>query len=190
VTEINVVKSARVPTGRELVTEWIEELRSGRWQQGRSYLAAYDDDRAAWRFCCLGVLCEIMVRRGLITSQEHEFELARDLVRSYGVHDGKDLIGHDDLRGRDVTNSVLPRRALELLNDGTLARELTEEGIYGSSWNTPPGRPPRSDDGNTEPGEPEAFTLVDLNDEAEYDFTQIADVVQRTYLEPAAKETQ
>ncbi len=41
----------------DIKTEWLKRLRSGDYQQGRSYLRKYDG--AAQRFCCLGVLCDI-----------------------------------------------------------------------------------------------------------------------------------
>lgn len=34
---------------------WVEALRSGRYQQGQGYLKTYNG-----KFCCLGVLCNIM----------------------------------------------------------------------------------------------------------------------------------
>jgi hypothetical protein len=39
----------------ELKQKWIDALRSGKYQQGRSALRTKDD-----RFCCLGVLCDIV----------------------------------------------------------------------------------------------------------------------------------
>ena len=39
---------------KKLKQEWIEALNSGEYQQGQTYL--YKDKR----YCCLGVLCEVM----------------------------------------------------------------------------------------------------------------------------------
>lgn len=44
---------------KELAIKWVAELRSGKWPQGRGFL------NHEGRFCCLGVLCEIMVEEGL-----------------------------------------------------------------------------------------------------------------------------
>ena len=38
----------------ELKTKWIEALRSGKYEQGKHYL------KVNGKFCCLGVLCEVM----------------------------------------------------------------------------------------------------------------------------------
>lgn len=39
---------------QEIAKKWAEELRSGRYKQGVGYLRKGD------KYCCLGVLCEIM----------------------------------------------------------------------------------------------------------------------------------
>jgi hypothetical protein len=38
---------------RQYKEPWLEALRSGRYQQGRSYI------NSQGRFCCLGVLCDV-----------------------------------------------------------------------------------------------------------------------------------
>lgn len=40
---------------KELKEKWLEELRSGRYAQGRKALRSADD-----KFCCLGVLADIV----------------------------------------------------------------------------------------------------------------------------------
>lgn len=40
---------------------WVEDLRSGKYKQGRKQLHNAQDE-----FCCLGVLCEIAVKNGVI----------------------------------------------------------------------------------------------------------------------------
>lgn len=42
-------------------TKWIELLRSGTLEQGRGQLRSSSD-----QFCCLGVLCEVAVKEGVI----------------------------------------------------------------------------------------------------------------------------
>src|SRR5258706_12780048 len=43
------------------VLEWVEALESGEFQQGNYYLRVGD------KYCCLGVVCELMARKGLLT---------------------------------------------------------------------------------------------------------------------------
>lgn len=42
---------------------WLEALRSGRFKQGQTMLAADHGD--GMQFCCLGVLCEVAIEAGL-----------------------------------------------------------------------------------------------------------------------------
>ncbi len=51
----------------ELVTEWIEELRSGRHRQCVGYLTRVTG--GVKKHCCLGVLSEILVNRGEATAK-------------------------------------------------------------------------------------------------------------------------
>jgi hypothetical protein len=45
----------------EIKTEWVTALRSGQYKQGVAALRSGEDE-----FCCLGVLCEIAVKHGVI----------------------------------------------------------------------------------------------------------------------------
>jgi len=44
-------------TDREFIIKWIEALRSGKYVQGRKALACKDGEE--WKYCCLGVACEL-----------------------------------------------------------------------------------------------------------------------------------
>jgi hypothetical protein len=48
----------------EIKSRWIERLRSGDYQQGRSYLRCDDPETGKSTFCCLGVLCELALEDG------------------------------------------------------------------------------------------------------------------------------
>jgi hypothetical protein len=45
----------------QIVDEWIAALRSGEYQQGQHALAG-PDRNGVMRYCCLGVLCEVMLK--------------------------------------------------------------------------------------------------------------------------------
>lgn len=45
----------------DVKAEWVEALRSGEYEQGESFLR-----RTNGEFCCLGVLCELAVKHGVI----------------------------------------------------------------------------------------------------------------------------
>ena len=62
---------------REIGERWVAELRSGKWKQGRTYLAGADG-----KHCCLGVLCRMaeaegVVKAGPMPYGETSFEGAR-----------------------------------------------------------------------------------------------------------------
>lgn len=51
----------------EIKEKWVAALRSGEYKQGRGTLKYTDrDDNAA--YCCLGVLCEVAVKEGVLSS--------------------------------------------------------------------------------------------------------------------------
>jgi hypothetical protein len=64
---------------KELAIKWVAELRSGRWPQGKGFL------NMNGRFCCLGVLCEVMVQAGL--AERHEVDHQRFTYRPLGISD-------------------------------------------------------------------------------------------------------
>lgn len=43
--------------------EWVTALRSGEYKQGKTQLRTADD-----KFCCLGVLCDIALKHGVVES--------------------------------------------------------------------------------------------------------------------------
>lgn len=54
---------------QEIKALWTAALRSGEYEQGRSYLCTVDDDGER-RFCCLGVLCDLAVLVGAAEEEE------------------------------------------------------------------------------------------------------------------------
>lgn len=56
----------------EIKAELVKRLRSGNYIQGQEKLATIGDEGE--RYCCLGVLCEIAVERGIIKRFDQEVE--------------------------------------------------------------------------------------------------------------------
>jgi hypothetical protein len=44
---------------QERTKKWIEALRSGEYEQTTGELRTWDPEKQGYRFCCLGVLCEL-----------------------------------------------------------------------------------------------------------------------------------
>lgn len=43
----------------EVKTAWQDALKSGNFTQGNGQLRTWDSSNQRWKYCCLGVLCEI-----------------------------------------------------------------------------------------------------------------------------------
>lgn len=56
---------------KELRTKWLENLRSGKYEQGRSALKQYN------KYCCLGVLCETAIQLGIPIAVDQDHSLTR-----------------------------------------------------------------------------------------------------------------
>lgn len=138
----------------ELKTEWVAALRSGDYEQGRSQLS-YDG-----KYCCLGVLCEILVNKG---------QMKRD-------EDGP-FVGYRSLAG-DYEESVLPR---------DIAREvfgMIELGGVECTNNTGVYDAERIDNRNPFADEPEdglTGALTTDNDRAGKTFAEIADIIEAKF---------
>lgn len=69
---------------QEVKKEWIEALRSGEYRQGDSYLASKDRHDDNYKFCCLGVLCELAYKKGIVTRTEDSEDDGGDKYYCYG----------------------------------------------------------------------------------------------------------
>lgn len=64
----------------ELREEWIERLRSGKYTQGKSFLLRKDrKDHGELRYCCLGVLCEMLHEKGYLKKSVDSESLSQDI---------------------------------------------------------------------------------------------------------------
>lgn len=84
---------------QEIMEKWVEALRSGRYEQGRGRLRRGD------KYCCLGVLCEVL-------------EIPADL----GDNDLYSYLGRSD---------ILPRTALDLSGMRSISGVLKNLVRYG-----------------------------------------------------------
>lgn len=53
----------------EIKALWLEALRSGEYEQGEGWLKQMPDDGPA-EYCCLGVLCDLAEKAGIVESRE------------------------------------------------------------------------------------------------------------------------
>ena len=70
----------------EIKTLWLAALRSGEYQQGMNYLRS--DFSGKPRFCCLGVLCDIAEKAGVVEWKEaHLNDQGQEVLRGYFKED-------------------------------------------------------------------------------------------------------
>ena len=92
-------------------SEWTAKLRSGEFEQGRGGLHTHEN-----KLCCLGVLCEIAVKAGIVESYECFYHPTGDkevLYRGYLPECVKKWAG---LESRSVSIKNLGK-SLSTIND-------------------------------------------------------------------------
>lgn len=85
--------------------QWVQDLRSGEYEQGNSNLRRTTD--GGERYCCLGVLCEQAVKAGVIPAPE---------LHDYGVYAYLDdeYDGYGKVTGESFDQECsLPRKVAE-----------------------------------------------------------------------------
>jgi len=74
---------------KQIAMEWVEALRSGKYEQGEQYL---NKDN---RFCCLGVLCDILpVEKNILENN----------IISYGAYRSITLLKKDVMNYTDISD--------------------------------------------------------------------------------------
>jgi len=68
--------SKKLSTQEKARRLWVRALRSGKYKWGKNSLHPTDD-----KYCCLGVLCEIAIKQGIIGSYEERAPGLPDKVR-------------------------------------------------------------------------------------------------------------
>lgn len=88
----------------DIKAKWTAALRSGKYKQGAGSLCRrHADEPDGWRFCCMGVLCDVMD----VKYQEAEWEgNGKSVERCYG--DGITLMRPDVLPDSVVEDAELP----------------------------------------------------------------------------------
>lgn len=107
----------------EFRKEWIVALRSGEYKQGRGYLHQED------RFCCLGVACDLLVKRGLVTEKRDVGE-----VTYYGIPDSTSQGSYLPIGIRDLLK-IPHQSAIAGLNDDVKSFDYIAKALEaGEYW--------------------------------------------------------
>jgi hypothetical protein len=144
----------------DLVIAWIDALESGAYRQDRNFL------HTKYGYCCLGVLCDVAIRRNLIDAS---WEWGNEGHRAW-------LVLRDD--GRTTSDDVmLPDTIYRMVGMATAEGAQTRMAIPGENddmvWVT--------DVPSVSGDEDHCRTLTYANDGKRWSFRDIAQALRRYY---------
>lgn len=116
----------------EIKKQWIEALTSGEYQQGKLMLGLQGepDKGEPDKFCCLGVLCELAVKAGVIEPPSRVYE---DVTEPDVIEPPPRALGRMLFYGEDRQTSVLPRKVMDWADLDEFNPKI---GLYSiASWN-------------------------------------------------------
>ena len=138
--------------------QWVADLRSGNYHQGKANLCKLNPSTQRWEMCCLGVLAD---RQDLFNGQ------AETLVPRTPTWCSTDCKTIDEL------GAILPRDVAEAFGLNEKAADWKVLGDAHLSCAQYAMDTPRVHD-----------LLMDFNDEADWTFAQIADYIEETRVKP------
>lgn len=153
----------------EIKERWIAALESGEYAQttGHLQIAKSDDEKFPKGHCCLGVLCELAIQDGVISSREiPSCADGRTEVEYYAVRLDDDM---NEVESDDTSTSDLPVAVTRWagFNDSNPEAFLTVAEY------------PEIDPENELTEDAGWYvSLAEMNDEYNFDFKQIAQVIK------------
>ena len=104
---------------QEIKQKWVKALRSGKYKQGETYLHRTDN-----RFCCLGVLCDLAAKEGVVSAIKSDED---DVAYAYDAW--SQILPPSVMAWADLAdaNPVAGAHALANLNDtGTTFAQIAD----------------------------------------------------------------
>lgn len=149
---------------------WLDALRSGEYEQAKEVLAKVDPETGKVGYCCLGVLCDLAVKEGVIPSPVLVDRYENGGEASLREKD-RYLYGDPDGPERSTSTAELPVAVKEWA------------GLYDTSPAVDGPNPDYVPDQTPEEEwdyEPETLTygLAELNDDHDKNFDEIADLIE------------
>ena len=135
----------------ERKAEWLQDLRSGKFKQGRKYLHSVDD-QGNENFCCLGLISKRAFEAGICTREKSIFGGGYTYVELDGSCSSE----------TGLLPSIMEWLGLEVREDGKYPQTIE---VISCSDVLPTTR----------------RSVIYLNDDLKWDFSQIADAVERTF---------
>lgn len=134
---------------KEAIRKWVDMLRSGEFKQGENALRTTDN-----KFCCLGVLCELAAREGIIPgATPNTSEMKRPSPQD--VTTRTDVLWLKNKMVYDGCHNYPSKAVVDWAGIG----DTNPQVKVGSEWEY----------------------VADMNDDG-YSFTKIANAIERTFL--------
>lgn len=133
---------------REIKDKWLAALRSGDYTQGVDRLVTEKDDGSR-AYCCLGVLCDLAVKDGVIEDAEAPDFTGSDRIMRYGTEWSTLPEPVKEWAGLEDSNPDIPR-------------EIVGEELSGFAGYVATGTP----------------SIAEINDSGEANFNRIADIIE------------
>jgi hypothetical protein len=147
----------------EIKKLWTEALESGEYPQGKNRLLMNG------KYCCLGVLCDLAIKAGVITTGIYDTGDTGDDIRWFGVSERYDKSVADlpkavvQWAGLNDTYPEVPKDIAERFGDITGLGSPDGSGLFTF---------PRSD----------SISLGILNDSGDFSFANISKVIKESPL--------
>jgi len=102
----------------ELAKKWIEALRSGKYKQGEGQLVGVN------KFCCLGVLCDVVKDEFNLTISDYEVHVKRG--KSYDTEPSKGISKYFGLDKSFDKHFTIQEKLINM-NDGNTVEDQVKE---------------------------------------------------------------
>lgn len=123
----------------EIAKKWVKALRSGKYKQGRGLLAVVDPtSKEVTGYCCLGVLCELAVKAGVIkpgTLRESMFAWSPESKITYGKEEEAYGLPEEVIKWAGIgSHQMLPfNQRGERVENGCISLANLNDGVKGYS---------------------------------------------------------
>ena len=112
---------------KESITkQWIQMLRSGKFTQTKRYLARKEKNNQDYSYCCLGVLCELMIKE---TGKKSLKIREIDQHKEYGIENVSGVLPKEVKEWSGIKNA-----AVNYLNSENKPLSLVRDNDSGKSF--------------------------------------------------------
>lgn len=113
---------------KKIRKKWVKALKSGKYQQGKESLRSRTN-----KFCCLGVLCDLAVREGVVKWKKRQGEFSIKKESSYLPDEVKAWAGLDSNQPSVTKGSLIQLNDDDGLSFKEIAKLIKKDGKAASA---------------------------------------------------------